>query len=138
MNEQIVSFETAQLAKEKGFDLECEKFYKENNVFGDSFEFYKNSTLMGIGNHHPDNKHWLTYCTAPTQSFLQKWLRDVQNIFVCPVLYEDYIQWCVIIYVKQNEQSQLNTKHTYIKDVWKTYEQALEEGLQEALKLINK
>ena len=65
----------------------------------------------------------------PTQSLLQKWLREVYNINVyvqvgfAGDLYQYVIKWYDIAYKEQYGHGS------------KTYEQELEKGLQEALKL---
>ena len=96
MKEQLILFETAKLAEEKGF--------------GDKLDW------LGVSIH--DN--------YPTQSLLQKWLREKHNIhmamkhmsngFVCDV------QIAFVRSIKMVVQP--------------TYEEALEHGLYEALKLI--
>ena len=71
MNEQLVKFETAKLAKEKEFKLALSS---DNLYFNDK----------GIVH----NYHWfnseelVNYIDAPTQSLLQKWLRDIHNIHI--------------------------------------------------------
>ena len=65
MEEIRVSFETAKLAKEKGFDIDCG--WKLRKLENGSFT-HTNSSELGI--------------EQPTQSLLQKWLREVHNINV--------------------------------------------------------
>lgn len=69
MKEQLISSETAKLAKEKGFDEKCLFFYT-----GDSKEL-KQINLKGIS-----NSDTISFCSAPTQSLLQKWLREKHGI----------------------------------------------------------
>ena len=69
MKEQLISFETAKLAKEKGFDEKCLFFYT-----GDSKEL-KQINLKGIS-----NSDTISFCSAPTQSLLSKWLREKHGI----------------------------------------------------------
>ena len=79
MEEQLVNFETAKLAKEKGFNIKTYKGYLSETIveYFDTYpsdsirlsEKYSNSALKN---------DWL--CTAPTQSLLQKWLREKHNI----------------------------------------------------------
>ena len=106
MTDQLISFETAKLAKEKGFQ---ELTHKIDWV---------------------DNER---YC-IPTQSLLQKWLREKHDIHI-------------IVKVFGNSKSNLRTYATDIflignklitgrRKVENTYEEALETALFEALKLI--
>ena len=73
--EDYVSFKTAKLLKENGFDEECSCFY--NNIdYGtpglevDGRLYYKNSAL--------DDEEY----AAPTLQMAMKWLREVHKIFI--------------------------------------------------------
>ena len=69
--------------------------------------------------------------TAPTQSLLQKWLREKHNIIVL-VDYEGIDGYYYKYYYYINEVKKYNASDkNYI-----TFEEAYEIGLQEALKLI--
>lgn len=146
MTEQVISFETAKLAKEKGFNIDSFYFYTKPNskVFGIDEHgrnypiINKPKTLFVVGNAVALNIK--NVYLAPTQSLLQKWLRDVHNIDV----------WSQP-FVHQPEDL---TKKPYLPDESYSYfiykdgswmmdkvdcfdwESALEEGLQKALKLI--
>ena len=86
--EQLVSFETAKLAKEEGFQWQCNHIYPEfdyndgatklNYFQGDGNGYTTNKAIQKESDYLDDD----TCCTAPTQSFLQKWLRDVHNIYI--------------------------------------------------------
>ena len=120
LKEKLISFETAKLAKEKGFDIETKGFYN-NGIFV--------NTGSEIGQYHSfhngrpkinDDK----ICSAPTQSLLQKWLREICkiNVYCTPSDFEEGMWY--------NNIGSHNPVFTG------TYEEALEVGLQEALKLI--
>ena len=125
MKEQIISFETALLAKEKGFDLEVrsayieDKLYLDKNAKGD----YNNVEWVRTWRRSPIDDT----VSAPTQSLLQKWLRDEKDILIYVDPRSHHIfQYHIII--DGNEiigSERLNN-----------WEQTLEKGLQEALKLI--
>lgn len=72
ITEDYISFETAKLLKEKGFDEGCRRYwYKGNLVF----------SINEIWNRELDNyedKGW----TAPTLQMVMKWLREVHNILL--------------------------------------------------------
>lgn len=127
MEETHVSYETAKLATEKGFN----EFDKNNNrVFCE----IENSVFFHkpVQNNHEDSYNANYKYRCPTQSFLQTWLRDVHNIDLWfgmldkPNKYhvEDILQDDIII-------GGINTGSP-------TYEEALELGLQEALRLIGR
>lgn len=62
IKEQIISFDTAKLAKEKNFRVKTKKFYHLNNKI-DGLPF----------------KPFGGCVAAPTQSLLQRWLRDIHQ-----------------------------------------------------------
>lgn len=108
MREQLITFETAKLAKEKGF----------NEII---FESDGNCNITGV-------------YKAPTQSLLQKWLRENPKLILwCIPIGTDYEDFVVWDYKIRNHTN--GREHTG-KLQLKTYEEALEKGLQEALKLI--
>lgn len=136
MKEQLVSFETAKLAKEKGFNESCIHGYlnKDGSLMNDDdhFDFdscYEDRSVMKhllFKNSEVVNDYSIT---APTQSFLQKWLREVHNIVVTVNLglsSEGY-------YYKVRCNGSLFVGE-HFND---TYEEALEAGLIEALNLIH-
>ena len=124
MEEQLISFETAVLAKEKGFKIPTPVMYKGNE------RSYGHNNEWGIDEKRLDgkfpyrNQQWYS---IPTQSGLQKWLREKHNIHL--IAYKniniDGYDWC---FITTDGITNINS--------YKTYEEAYEIGLQEALKLI--
>tara|TARA_R110000772_G_C13065980_1_gene415812 strand:- start:98 stop:505 length:408 start_codon:yes stop_codon:yes gene_type:complete len=135
MKEELITFETAKLAKEKGFDWDCESYYKPNTK-----ELPSNLNGKRSWNHVVPAKE---YYSAPTQSLLQKWLRGEHKIDIY-VLGYGFGYYAQLNNVPPANQSDVK----YIDRRWnmppedensgdlRTYEEALEKGLQEALKLI--
>jgi hypothetical protein len=120
MKEQLITFETAKLAKEKGFDVYCETAYVYRYKEHESEDYwYYWKSYVGSLTHDP-----LT-CDigAPTQSLLQKWLREKHNTFISVD-----VNYCYKIYFKDVLLSESIN--------YNNYEDALEVGLQEGLKLI--
>jgi len=118
MTEQLITFETAKLAKEKGLPQLNNGIYYTKD---------KEHCLVGWG---IDN---LREYSAPTQSLLQKWLREVHDIHVCVITFNNS-KGLYTIYTTYNKEEYHGNRDA---QVWfKTYEEALEIGLQEALKLI--
>jgi len=123
MREQLISFETAKLAKEKGFDEQTLNHY---GIASQAiFKYDKWQDEEGF-----------TIC-APTQSLLQKWLREVHKIHIYVVPYGDKESWSLtnLRYTDINELS-YSTKSNYECIKFSSYEEALEEGLNHALNLI--
>ena len=85
----------------------------------------------GIAVHH-DSENVGGYSNVPYQAFLQRWLREIHSIDVLPYLVdgEEYPYCCIVF----KDKVESNYLHSY-----KTYEEALEAGLQAALvKITNK
>jgi len=131
ITDTLIEFETAKLAKEKGFNWKVRYSYGHNinphlaypkedysiaTNFNDSVERYNKSLQDRLKN----------LISAPTKSLLQKWLREEHDIFIYCVprgnVYPD-IKWGNNISMREN-------------NYYHSYEEALEVGLQEALKLI--
>lgn len=131
MEDQIISFETAKLAKEKGFNIPTRNFYADSSW--DSKEIY---SVIEVGyNEFTDsmeNNHGFGDITLiPTQSLLQRWLREVQGIHVEATFDSFHKVYYIQLYLKDN-----HTFHGEDDRIFKTYEEALEKGLIEGLKLI--
>lgn len=126
MKEQLISYETAVLAKEKGFDWESEKFY-----IPETGKICNMDAFIDIAKN-------LTYTvSAPTQSLLQKWLRDEKNIHISVDHFWDWDDFSNLVYRnKEEKMHQIFSKRDGDYISYETYEEALEAGLQEALKLI--
>lgn len=118
MKKQLIQLETAKLAKEKGFQELC--FYSYN----------KNGTLE-----IPYGENGSTY-SAPTQSLLQKWLRDVHNIDIAVGVGDSGALWGYTIFAVDEQKSSYRGYPFVNEIIYDTYEETLEAGLLEALKLI--
>jgi hypothetical protein len=138
MEEDLITLNTANLAKEKGFPYYGGKSYYEGVV-----EF--NNLLAKL----PSGKLNSEVCfPSPTQSLLQKWLREIHNIDVdvvrdSEVHYQDETRWIVKvsnwndIQVKEFSIAHLKfPNHSHHTD-FKSYEEALEKGLIEGLNFID-
>ena len=133
MEEQLVSFETAKLAKEKGFDINVNYFISQYSkdggiVFSESVE----SDNYNSSNWNTDVR--ISLLSRTTQSLLAKWLREVHNFHISinvGLPHKAHIMYYsnVIKFGKEH-------KSKYRSVFYKTYEEALEIGLQEALKLV--
>ena len=136
MEETLITFETAKLAKEKGFDIPCENFYVEylDDDVVDLFN-YEEQRGSGFAELYRNNKE--SKFSAPTQSLLQKWLREVHKIHV------DIKEWELTywyFYIKDGRTSPVKNIRIKIDEdsKWEfdSYEEALEVGLLEGLKLV--
>jgi len=126
MKDQLITFPTAKLAKEKGFNIPCIGWYYSKNPT----QQYLEHCTIPINT----NKLEVHNCSAPTQSLLQRWLIEKHNIYVAVNCNASGWYWEL---VKTNGTGiksfiMLNSESGYHT----LYEEALEVGLQEALKLI--
>jgi hypothetical protein len=129
MTEELVTLETAKLLKEKGFKEDVFTFYEVDCVEGDMIlsETYDESENFNEKN---------DCLSAPTQSLAQKWLRETKNIHIC--VYNCACGYGYEISKADNGTHITSSVYEGTNDggKWDTYEEALEAGLQEALKLI--
>ena len=116
IEESYVSFDTARMLKEAGFDEVC------------SWAYYRAYNWCLI--HERNSKLCLGYYSRPTQALAARWLREVHNIDVMVDVYNRDYYVCNVY----------KNKHLMIirNIVTSSYEEALEEGLREAIKLIKK
>lgn len=137
MIDQLIEFQTAKLAKEKGFNEVCIDIFSDTGIaqyrynldidniksmrkLKEEFEI-TNSELEQIAK---DCKI-TPYIARPSQSLLQRWLREVHKIDVFSIKLKAVNKY--IWEANTNEQ----------REGWyNTYEEALEEGLKAGLNLI--
>ena len=137
MEEELISFETAKLAKEVGFNWQCYHHFDADKVLQAHYEENESSTDVEFRVDLEDlldtwNNFKSEACSAPTQSLLAKWLREVHNIFICIKIGFGEGVWYTYHVEKLSDPD-------FIIDAdnsWNTYEKALEVGLLQALKLI--
>ena len=126
MEEKLVSAETAKLAKEKGFLAGSRSYYDlvSEMVFFNNGAIYINGLDSEL-------------IEVPTQSLLQKWLREKHDIHLNVEFYPNKTEKQYAIYGDMKLHGSNWTWLDHSNDVChNTYEEALEVGLKEALKLI--
>lgn len=133
MKEQLISFDTAKLAKQKGFNIICRCFYNTDKELEIADDFV-GDTLLEQREFIED----LILYEAPTQALLQKWLEDKHNLYLQPKHYIKNYEPVVLINILKlintdNEEIVFESKVTFIRIKLKMWK---EKGLQEALKLI--
>jgi len=123
ITEDYVSFETAKLLKEKGFDSECDYLYVDGNIVraqGGKCNWNSGETLF------TDYKN---ECSAPTLQMAMKWLREAHNIIISifPTIETDMIvreDYSYAIY---------KNKISVYQNCSITYEQACEAAIKYCL-----
>ena len=125
MKDKLVTLKVAKLAKDKKFNWSC------NNTFGRIYGDNNGKLAAHYNINEWCNKYSKTdtYITRPTQTLLKKWLREKHNIHMHVVPNSDYTLYKVYVH----KASYLTVKYAY----YDTYEQALEIGLKQGLKLVN-
>lgn len=128
IEESYVSFDTAKLLKEAGFRELTKTHYSNSRQVWE--------TAMPVD--YNDDLNCDT-CSRPTQALAARWLREVHRIvvdvtFIPPSVNGDVWQYFI------GDMDELVWKGDFepSERKYSTYEEALEEGLQEAIKLIKK
>lgn len=130
MKEELVTLETAKLLKEKGFNEFCEFAYADSDLHIIKM-MMQNNGFEDLG---------LEGYSAPTQSIAQKWLREIKGVYVWvePVIGKRWkVSFCDFnVPIEESDwmEDKINKGNGY--PVYDTYEEALEAGIQEVLKLI--
>lgn len=141
--EQHILLETAKLAKEKGFNIPIYHHYSENPVNDLQLLVYPDNPQVGMGwklTNYNSNDWVFNKWSAPSQSLLQKWLRDVKNIHITidiVNLGSDEYTWTLydLYEEKRIKESFVGAGNSY-HGTFNTYEEALEDALVESLKII--
>ena len=144
----MISFGTAKLAKEKGFDIwhdyfnvyysheTANKYLIPDYYYTERYKQCKDFGFSLFDYQHPIPL-FEPYYIAPPQSLLQKWLREENNIYV--TITEDFYNidgWYFnIFHGNYTVHTRITNTELNIPPLPK-YEDALEFGLVEALKLI--
>ena len=135
IKEQYVSLETAKLAKEKGFNQYYHQRYNKETGELEYSPCIKHTLKVVDGKMTRVNITDMTQIFAPTQSLLQRYLREVHNIHILiefNTLNESYAFFIDYKYNKTYTYCEGDFQNTNFK----SYEEALEKGLYQALQLI--
>ena len=128
IEESYVSFDTAKLLKEAGFDVPTSTHYSNSG------EVWQSSAPEDCN----DDKSCKA-CSRTTQALAARWLREVHRIVVdaifIPSLF-DGVNW--LYFVGNMDDMVCECDFELSERKYATYEAAFEAGLQEAIKLIKK
>jgi len=136
MKDELITFETAKLAKEKGFDIgimDGEYVLEGDRICRVHKEYtgFKGRERDWYFIDYPDT------LLRPTQSLLQRWLREMYNLEIniqtTPTFDSIHTSKYKAFIGRSFQPFKWTTGKFYIGD---TYEQALEQALVEALNLI--
>lgn len=137
IEESYVSFDTARMLKEVGFDVPCRDFF---TIEGDG-----NVVITEARSCREHNSFEGCFISCPTLALAARWLREVHGIHVmihpyydCSVnadgeIVDKRMYWgYMILYAATGNLAEDNDER------FDNYEQALEVGLQKVIKLIKK
>ncbi len=135
MKHLFLNKELSQLAKEKGFDEPSVLVLynppkKERGGYEIKGKYTKRTYKDYYKNPCRDN---IERIHLVTQSLLQRWLREVHNIHIEVKLATTLPNFKCRIWIKPEEGKNCSN---IITEIYNSYEEALEAGLKEALKLI--
>ena len=122
ITEDYVSFETAKLLKEKGFDEPCECFYDtEHN------DISIVNGWMDTSNSLLEEREFLCY-SAPTLQMAMKWLREIHGLW-CEISWEGKGLWCMEVFSLMDEEF---IPDSIVHEI-KSYEEACEAAIKYCL-----
>ena len=139
IKEDYVSFETAKLLKEKGFNAEIDTYYSTEGEFKIWCPNERKSYLTNDG-----NETWWWKCIAPSQSMAMKWLREVHHVEISITFGFPFIDvkqqykyfWSVVKVCNNHLEFPMDDtiNATYNEEIADSYEQAVEAGIKYCLK----
>ena len=123
-HEEICTYEVCKLAKEKRFREKCIAHY-----YDDTKDLYRSSNpqCYNFGGNTSD---------APTQSLLQRWLREEKGVTICVDIFDDGWFFDISTFYKQDTgvyEVDIPYKSSNVSPVYDSYELALEDALKYAL-----
>lgn len=124
ITEDYVSFETAKLLKEKGFDERVKSYFTDDGLEG---------YMFGTGRKSNSELEECFY-SRPTLQMAMKWLREVHNYDICICL-DSYVepydnQYYILIRRRKNKYENISPCEQVYFD---TYEEAAETAIKYCL-----
>ena len=126
ITEDYVSYETAKLLNEKGFDAECCAFYVKSKECG--------IELFSVERRHNYNDNVYPRISAPTLQMAMKWLRKVYKlfIFISPwIMLEDSIQY--YFEIREIKTSDFQTLYDYTSKELNSFEKVADAAIKYCL-----
>lgn len=138
IGEQFVSFDTARMLKEAGFNVPCRGIYRAYRIGISVFHEYNRKSAKDDLCRNAVDGFQYEYL-APTQALAARWLREKHRIvvdvtFIPPSVNGDVWQY----FIGEMDDMAWEGDFDPSDRRYKTYEEALEEGLKRGLELIKK
>lgn len=123
MTEELVTLETAKMLKEKGFNEYCKNVISDKGLMME--------TIFRTSKDLPKSFH-----SCPMQSIAQKWIRETKNLHISIIRNACGYGYDICKADNGTHITDGIFKGPNDGGQWDTYEEALEVGIQEALKFI--
>jgi hypothetical protein len=127
IHEEICTYEVAKLAKEKGFDW-MPSMYFHSGVESDL-------RVVGVNGANPNKLPYSPHISCPTQTQLQRWLREEKGLCVSVEAYPTLAimrDVCFAWVIKSGSDGHFMESNDSLQ-TFSTYEHALEDALKYAL-----
>lgn len=123
ITEDFVSFETAKLLKEKGFDVPCLTCWY---IGSEAHEKFNDSPF-----NYNEIKSEFEWLSRPTLQMAMKWLREVHKIHIQIWILEEKGYWFDIEKILNDQYKHKSLYSTGLEDIYfETYEQACEAAIK--------
>ena len=122
IKEDYVSFETAKILKEKGFDESISMVYMS---YGDLCKLHRYDSICN-SNYNDITKNYFE-CTAPTLQMAMKWLREVHNVFIEPKMSKNTFLWGYRVSISNGRTRCIHA------NIFNKYEEACEAAIKYCL-----
>ncbi len=132
IHDEICTYEVAKLAKEKGFNVPTDRYY---HIYDDVIEAQNSLEMTGDGCADFYNSLNQCRCAAPTQSLLQRWLREEKGLCISVEAYPTLAimgKVCFAWVIKSGSDGHFMESNDSLQ-TFSTYELALEDALKYAL-----
>lgn len=123
MTEELVTLETAKMLKEKGFNEYCKNVISDKGLMME--------TIFRTSKDLPKS-----FYSCPMQSIAQKWIRETKNLHISIIRNACGYGYDICKADNGTHITDGIFKGPNDGGQWDTYEEALEVGIQEALKFI--
>ena len=146
ITEDYVSFETAKLLKEKGFNIPCDNYYdssgktpNESVYGGANIETLDYNADPFVKSGFPKFKTF----SVPTQAMAMKWLREVHKLVIVVSIcnennkgntdYSNPDRWFYFFDITNAKGVVIDTEYDPLSNEFPTYEQACEAAIKYCL-----
>ena len=126
ITEDYVSFETAKLLKEKGFNERLLTFYITDEAKKEGY-----FQLMAFTDDKIDNNHSDLCYLAPTLQMAMKWLREVYDIYIDISIYvitKNILKYNINVYYKKHKNDSMYLG-IHLSKEYSKYEKACEAAV---------